>query len=262
MLKINGRFWLDKDGEVYLGSGRVELLRMIEKHGSMHKAAKEMKMSYKAAWDRVNDMNTKATYPLTEKTTGGKGGGGTVLTAFAHEQIALFERFRELHGEFMNRFAAAGDDAVKLANLMSRSFLSTSARNQIVCTVKEIEIEEPKCTLTLTVDNQTELRATITKKSLADMGIETGSVVYAIIKSSDVLVGHLQHVKTNKVKLSNDLVGEVVKFQSYEDSVELVISVSSDLNIVAVADKIELSKLGLTNKAYISIDYDDILIGV
>jgi hypothetical protein len=64
------------------------------------------------------------------------------------------------------------------------------------------------------------------------------------------------------VKLSNDLVGEVVKFQSYEDSVELVISVSSDLNIVAVADKIELSKLGLTNKAYISIDYDDILIGV
>jgi molybdate transport system regulatory protein len=238
------------------------LLKQIEVYGSLNKAAKEMKMSYKAAWERLNSMNALASYPLVERTTGGKGGGGTILTPYAHEQIALFERFGELHREFMDRFAAAGDDPEKLAGIMSRSFLSTSARNQIPCKVKTIEIEEPKCTLTLAMDSQTELKATITKKSMMDMGIEIGSSVYAVIKSSDVKVGHLQHVKTNRVKLSNDLTGDVVEFKSYEESVELAMSIGQSIRIIAVVNKREISKLGLTNKAYISIDYDDILIGV
>jgi molybdate transport system regulatory protein len=262
MLKINGRFWLDKDGEVYLGSGRVELLQMIEKHGSMHKAAKEMKMSYKAAWDRVNSMNSKASFPLTEKTTGGKGGGGTLLTPYAHEQIELFERFRELHSEFMSRFAAAGSDPIKLKGIMSRSFLTTSARNQMPCVVENITTDGLRGTLLLAINDEVKLRATITQKSIVDMGIEAGSHVFAIIKSTDVRVSHAMHADTNGMEYANELQGSIIKSESIDNDMEIMIAITKEVKIVAVVGKKELSKLGITDKAYISINYDDILIGI
>ncbi len=74
-MKIDGRFWLTKNGENFLGPGKIELLHMIEKTGSMNAAAKEMKMSYKAAWERMNSMNALADEPILERQTGGKGGG-------------------------------------------------------------------------------------------------------------------------------------------------------------------------------------------
>ncbi len=78
-MQIDGRFWLTKEGQSFLGAGRIELLEHIDKIGSIHAAAKEMKMSYKAAWERINGMNLLADHPLIERTTGGKGGGGTVF---------------------------------------------------------------------------------------------------------------------------------------------------------------------------------------
>lgn len=259
MIKINGNFWLEKDGQNYLGRGRIELLKQIEIHGSLNKAAKEMKMSYKAAWDRINSMNALASYPLVERTTGGKGGGGTILTPYAHEQIKLFERFDELHREFMDRFAAAGDDPEKLAGIMSRSFLSTSARNQIHCRVKSIKIHEPYVTLCLESVDNIELFATITKKSMMDMGIEVGSLVYAVIKSSDVKVGHLPH---EELQQSNYLYGEIINMQSFSNDIELTLGVGEITKLTAVVNKEDISQLGVTNKAYISIGYDNILIGV
>ena len=82
-MQIDGRFWLTKENQSFLGAGRIELLERIDKTGSIHAAAKEMKMSYKAAWERINGMNALADHPLIERTTGGKGGGGTKLTPYA-----------------------------------------------------------------------------------------------------------------------------------------------------------------------------------
>ena len=45
-MKLNGRFWLTKDGESFLGAGRVELLEKIEEFGSISAAAKEMKWDF------------------------------------------------------------------------------------------------------------------------------------------------------------------------------------------------------------------------
>ncbi|WP_294893646.1 winged helix-turn-helix domain-containing protein, partial [Sulfuricurvum sp. RIFOXYD12_FULL_44_77] len=86
-MQIDGRFWLTKEGQSFLGAGRIELLERIDKTGSINAAAKEMKMSYKAAWERINGMNLLADQPLIERLTGGKGGGGTKLTPYARELI-------------------------------------------------------------------------------------------------------------------------------------------------------------------------------
>jgi molybdate transport system regulatory protein len=86
-IKADGRFWLTLDGKNFLGRGRVELLQRIRETGSISKAAKAMKMSYKAAWDAVDAMNAAWGSILVES-----GPAGSRLTADAEHLIARFKR--------------------------------------------------------------------------------------------------------------------------------------------------------------------------
>ncbi|OJZ21719.1 MAG: transcriptional regulator [Thiobacillus sp. 65-29] len=95
-LKADGRFWLTLDGRNFLGRGRVELLQRIRETGSISRAAKAMKMSYKAAWDAVDAMNTAWDVPLVES-----GPGGSRLTEDAERLIAAYLRAEARHAEFL-----------------------------------------------------------------------------------------------------------------------------------------------------------------
>lgn len=95
-LKADGRFWLTLDGRNFLGRGRVELLQRIRETGSIARAAKAMKMSYKAAWDAVDAMNTAWDVPLVES-----GPTGSRLTEDAERLIAAYLRAEARHAEFL-----------------------------------------------------------------------------------------------------------------------------------------------------------------
>jgi len=99
-LKADGRFWLTLDGKNFLGRGRVELLQRIHETGSISKAAKAMKMSYKAAWDAVDSMNSAWQAPLVES-----GPVGSRLTADAERLIAAFQKTEARHTAFMEKLA-------------------------------------------------------------------------------------------------------------------------------------------------------------
>lgn len=68
------------------------MLKAIANCGSISAAAKSMKMSYKKAWQTIDDMNSLADEPLVIRTTGGSGGGGTSVTDAGKDAIALYER--------------------------------------------------------------------------------------------------------------------------------------------------------------------------
>lgn len=88
--KIGFRLWFYAGEEKLLGKGRVELLERIDKTGSISKAAKEMKMSYRQAWQMVEEMNERGNEPLVEKQLGGKCGGGTIITQAGKRAIQNF----------------------------------------------------------------------------------------------------------------------------------------------------------------------------
>ena len=90
---MRGNIWIKKNGKNFIGKGRVELLEEIEKTGSITEAAKQMGMSYKAAWDAVDIMNKLSSKLLVVKKSGGKGGGGSTLTRAGNE---LINKFREI----------------------------------------------------------------------------------------------------------------------------------------------------------------------
>lgn len=100
-----GKVWMEKDGEVYMGWGRVELLEGIGRYGSIAAAARSMGMSYRNAWLEVDEMNRLAPTPLVKKETGGVGGGNARLTEEGQKVIAEYNELTMKFHEFLKRFA-------------------------------------------------------------------------------------------------------------------------------------------------------------
>jgi molybdate transport system regulatory protein len=95
--RIRGRIWVEKDGELYMGWGRVLLLERIEKLGSIAEAARSMRLSYRNAWLWTEAMNRLAPAPLIEITTGGLGGRHARLT---EEGCKAISEYKKLHARF------------------------------------------------------------------------------------------------------------------------------------------------------------------
>ncbi|MDB5369948.1 MAG: mopA 1 [Roseomonas sp.] len=73
-----------------LGPGKVALLECIAREGSIAAAARSMKMSYRRAWELVEDINTTFGAPVLSTATGGSRGGGARLTPLGADVVALF----------------------------------------------------------------------------------------------------------------------------------------------------------------------------
>ena len=89
------RMWVERDGRVIFGDGRVRLLNLIAETGSLRKAAEEMGMSYRHAWGVIREMNESAGEPLVVSERGGSRGGSTVLTPLAGALLADYENARK-----------------------------------------------------------------------------------------------------------------------------------------------------------------------
>jgi molybdate transport system regulatory protein len=91
MPSLSLRINLDPGGR--LGPGKIDLLEQIAAFGSISAAARAMEMSYKRAWDLVEEMNGIFERPLVSAKTGGKHGGGAELTPAG---LSVVTRFRAI----------------------------------------------------------------------------------------------------------------------------------------------------------------------
>jgi molybdate transport system regulatory protein len=112
LMEIKGNFWIEKNNKSFLGKGRIELLKNIEKYGSISKAAKEMKMSYKAAWDAIDIINKLSKNIVVEKISGGKGGGGAVITEYGKELMKKFEELEKKHKAYLKKMEEFFNDKI------------------------------------------------------------------------------------------------------------------------------------------------------
>jgi molybdate transport system regulatory protein len=85
------RIDLDTGGRI--GPGKIQLLENIRAGGSISSASRAMSMSYKRAWDLVNEINRVCRRAAVEPQKGGKNGGGAILTPFG---LSLVERYRKI----------------------------------------------------------------------------------------------------------------------------------------------------------------------
>lgn len=100
---VRFRMWIDEAEGPFLGIGRVILLQKIKETGSITNAAKAINMSYRQAWQLVEDMNKRANAPLVEKILGGKKGSGSVLTTRGEQVIKEFYRIEQDIRHYINQ---------------------------------------------------------------------------------------------------------------------------------------------------------------
>ncbi|MET0328482.1 MAG: LysR family transcriptional regulator [Luteimonas sp.] len=82
-------------GEVRLGPGKAELLEGIRDTGSISAAGRRMSMSYRRAWQLVEQLNLYFGAPVVATLTGGHGGGGAALTPLGEQVLALYRRIEQ-----------------------------------------------------------------------------------------------------------------------------------------------------------------------
>ena len=87
---------IDLDPEGRIGPGKIQLLENIHACGSISAAGRAMDMSYKRAWDLVDEINRICRHAAVERQTGGKNGGGAILTPFG---MSLGARYRTIERE-------------------------------------------------------------------------------------------------------------------------------------------------------------------
>jgi molybdate transport system regulatory protein len=83
---------IDLDTEGRIGPGKIALLENIREHGSISAAGRAMEMSYKRAWDLVDEVNRICRQAAVERQTGGKNGGGAALTPFGTSLVARYRK--------------------------------------------------------------------------------------------------------------------------------------------------------------------------
>lgn len=92
-MNLSYKVWLTKNGKAF-GDGPLEILKRVEKNGSLRKTAEEMNMSYSQAWNLIRKLEGRLEFKLLDKRTGGESGGGSTVTEEAKQLMIKYENFR------------------------------------------------------------------------------------------------------------------------------------------------------------------------
>jgi len=84
---------IDFDAGRAVGPGKIKLLELIEMHGSISEAGRQMGLAYRRAWLLVDSLHRSFRAPLVAPQRGGAHGGGAVLTEFGR---AVVQHYRAI----------------------------------------------------------------------------------------------------------------------------------------------------------------------
>jgi molybdate transport system regulatory protein len=246
-VRLTGQIALNTELGSFLGDTRVKLLEAIAEQGSISKAAKQVPMSYKAAWDAVDAMNNLADQPLVASATGGKAGGGTRLTEHGRRVIALYRAMEHevqaalarLNTQFAD---LPGGDVASFQRLLRRLSLRSSARNQFVGTISGLHEGPVDFEVRLRLDDSQELVAVVTRDSALQLGLRLGQEVIALIKASSLLL-----ITDARLRLSarNQLWGTVQRMALGPVNAEVTLDLGHGRSAVAVVTRDAVTSLGL-----------------
>jgi len=235
---------------IFADPRRIELLKQVKVTGSISQGAKLAGVSYKSAWDAINEMNQLADETLVERNTGGKGGGAQ-LTRYGERLIQLYDLLAQIQ---QKAFDVLKDDGLPLDSLLaaiSRFSLQTSARNQLFGTVIERDNEEVQQHINvLLADGKTRIRAALTQQSADRLSLVPGKEILALIKAPWIT---LSYQSTNT---DNALAGKVQSIQQGHDNSEVLIALQAGEILCATVASAQIAELKLKEGAEVFAQFD------
>ncbi len=245
--KLVGKIALETQLGALLGDTRIRLLEAIELHGSISQAAKTVPLSYKAAWDAVDAMNNMADSPLVERSVGGRQGGGTTLTHYGRQMVALYRAMEKEYQEALDRVSdrlgkIGVNDVGEFRSLMRRMAMKTSARNQFFGTIWALREGEVDFEVSIRLDDRHLISAIITRDSAENLGLAIGKEVYAFIKSSAVMLSTGDSIRTSA---SNILHGEIAKIHGGPVNAEVSLQLPGGRTVTSVVTQSSIERMAL-----------------
>lgn len=245
--RLVSRLSLENDAGAALSSKRIRLLEKIGELGSISQAAKAVPLSYKAAWDAIEQLNSTAPQPLVERTSGGRQGGGTRLTEYGRRMTVMYRALEQAHQVTLDRLVAGMDelqqgDLKDFQQLMRRTALKTSARNNFCGVVAGLRDQGINYLVHLEVTPDLELVALITKTSADNLGLAMGSEVFALFKAFSVQLTRQPEAADS---CSNQLWGQVQSINLSKEQIEVVVELADEQSLAVVVNQPEFEKLAL-----------------
>lgn len=101
MAEVQFKLWIEEDDKVLFGGGRLKLLKAVVNQGSLAGAARELNMSYRAAWGRLRASEKRLGFALVERSDGGRR--EVQLTPQGLKMVKQFELFEKQAQDFADK---------------------------------------------------------------------------------------------------------------------------------------------------------------
>jgi molybdate transport system regulatory protein len=175
--QAKAKLWLvNERDEPIMGEGRADLLKAIRDEGSLNKACKKVKISYKHAWLLLNDIEKSLGEPVIIKKRGGKE-QGTFLTEKAIRLLEEYNNYQDILAQTVYDKTFWEVIGVKI-----------SARNQLKGKITGVEKEGLIAKVKIDVEPST-ITAVITKEAAEALGLKKDDKVVAVVKATEVMIG-------------------------------------------------------------------------
>lgn len=240
---LSGFLTLERAGQSFLGGRRLALLRQIHETGSISRAAKQISMSYKAAWEAVEAVNNLSAETVVIRETGGRHGGGSRLTEYGLRLVGLCEQMQSAYETWLQGLERHIKDPHGLVQLMEIINMQSSARNQYLGRVERLIPGPVNAEVEVRVSDAQCIIATITNASLENMGLAPGREVYALIKASSVLLA--DDLAGARFSARNRLNGVIDNITDGPVSSEVTLDIGGEKHITAVITHASRDAMGL-----------------
>ena len=243
-LEVAADLWLSLGGQNIASARRLALLAAIAREGSITQAAKAAGLSYKGAWDAIEQMSNLAGEALVTRTVGGKGGGQTLLTARGQRLVDNFADIQREHARFMERLNQHARGFREDFALVENAAMKTSARNQFAGSVEAVRHGAVNDEVILKVIGEQRIVATITCDSRESLGLEVGARAIALVKSSSIII--MRPDPATRLSARNQLAGVVSRLVPGAVNCEVVLDLSGGGSIAAIVSNGGVESLELT----------------
>ncbi|MBO1518849.1 TOBE domain-containing protein [Oceanisphaera pacifica] len=240
---------LHSQDTLFVNPRRIRLLEQIREQGSISRGAKAAGISYKSAWDAIKEINALADSPVVVSETGGKGGGGALLTPYGERLLKIYGLLNQIERMAVDALQDESTSLDSLLSVVARFSLQTSARNQFFARVVSLDPNDISRKVCLTLQGGVKLYADITQRSCQRLGLSLDKEVLALIKAPWVsLSRHSEPVNPGDNVLSG-VVGEVIPGDEF-DEVILTLDCGDSLCALLAKETGALQNWQLGERAY------------
>jgi molybdate transport system regulatory protein len=220
------------------------LLKAIDDCGSLNKAAKQVGLSYKGAWQIIEKANHLAPKVLVTTATGGSKGGGTYITEAGQALLVLFTQLKQQHDEFLKQLNASLATNPEMVLLLQRQVVKTTAHNQLFGIITAIHKGAVNTEINVKLKGGEQIIVSIAQAQVEELALAIHSDALLLLNSIDITLV----TEFNEYKLvgQNRLLGTVIRIQQDAVNAEVIMQLPGGETLAAILTQRSLENLAIT----------------